>query len=110
MRHGAPALRASEALRIAAMVRRLGEIFHGPQDVEWAFVGDELHVLQSRPITTWHPTGAASWPRRPCPLPGCETRSIFPIDSRHSEPRSGGAPFTWPGEATATFGLLIRDR
>ncbi|MFD4421219.1 PEP/pyruvate-binding domain-containing protein [Agromyces sp. NPDC058484] len=49
---GAPALREPEVLRIAAMVQRLGEVFDGPQDVEWAFVGDELNVLQSRPITT----------------------------------------------------------
>ncbi len=27
------------------------ETFGGPQDLEWAFEGDELHLLQSRPIT-----------------------------------------------------------
>ena len=46
------ALRPADALRVAAMVQRLGEIFDGPQDVEWAFVHGDLNVLQSRPITT----------------------------------------------------------
>ncbi len=37
---------------IARTVRTVAEHFGGPQDVEWALVGDELWILQSRPITT----------------------------------------------------------
>ena len=106
---GAPALGASEALRVAAMVHRLGEIFHGPQDVEWAFVGDELHVLQSRPITTLSAASVAASRRRRS-VPAAWLR-----DSLHFPDRL--SPFgaeVWRtavdrglGEATATFGLLI---
>lgn len=37
---------------VARAVRTVAEHFGGPQDVEWALVGDELWILQSRPITT----------------------------------------------------------
>lgn len=60
----APALRDSDALRIAALVQRLGEVFEAPQDVEWAFVDGELSVLQSRPITTLAEPATAG-PRTP---------------------------------------------
>lgn len=37
--------------RVALQIeRRLGGT---PQDIEWAFAGDELFVLQSRPVTGW---------------------------------------------------------
>lgn len=43
-----------------ARVANLGldiERHHGsPQDIEWAFVGDELFVVQSRPMTTLEPS------------------------------------------------------
>ena len=107
---GVPALRASEALRVAAMIRRLGEIFDGPQDVEWAFVGDELHVLQSRPITTLASHTA------PAPRPHRSVPATWLRDSLHFPDRL--SPFgaeVWRSavrvglsEATGTFGLLIR--
>lgn len=34
------------------LAQRIEAAFHGPQDVEWAFEGDRLFVLQARPITT----------------------------------------------------------
>lgn len=37
---------------IARTVRTVADHFAGPQDVEWALVGDDLWILQSRPITT----------------------------------------------------------
>src|SRR4029079_5049852 len=61
---GAPALRAADALRVAETVRGLGAVFGGPQDVEWAMVGDELDVLQSRPITRVASTTASPSPTR----------------------------------------------
>jgi pyruvate,water dikinase len=42
-----------EALRrLAEVGRELERRFGGPQDVEWAMQGDELFVLQARPVTT----------------------------------------------------------
>ncbi|GIU86450.1 MAG: hypothetical protein KatS3mg009_0965 [Acidimicrobiia bacterium] len=36
---------------LAALSRRAAAVFGGPQDVEWAIVGGEIVMLQSRPIT-----------------------------------------------------------
>ena len=50
-----PALSDAEAREIAAFVRRLGERFGPPQDVEWAReagADGRLLILQTRPITT----------------------------------------------------------
>lgn len=43
-----PALRR----RLVALLAEVEELFGGPQDVEWAQVGDQLLLLQSRPVTT----------------------------------------------------------
>lgn len=39
-------------IEIADMVRKVAKVFGGPQDIEWAHDGEELYVLQARPITT----------------------------------------------------------
>ncbi|MCC7541165.1 MAG: hypothetical protein IT379_33410 [Deltaproteobacteria bacterium] len=54
-------LDAERAGRIAKLARDLEALFGVPQDVEWAFEGDELHLLQSRPIT--------ALPAAPVPIP-----------------------------------------
>jgi len=41
-----------QAIALAEMGLRLENHYGRPQDVEWAFVGDRLNILQSRPITT----------------------------------------------------------
>ncbi|HIM92037.1 MAG TPA: hypothetical protein EYM52_15130 [Dehalococcoidia bacterium] len=41
-----------QAIALAEMGLRLENLYGRPQDVEWAFVGDRLKILQSRPITT----------------------------------------------------------
>lgn len=41
-----------EIARLVEIGLRLEEEFGSPQDVEWAIEGEELYVLQSRPITT----------------------------------------------------------
>lgn len=48
----APVLSEAERGEVAAMARRAAEHFGSPQDIEWAFDRDRLHMLQSRPITT----------------------------------------------------------
>jgi len=47
-----PVLDEPTVVRVARTVRAVAEHFGRPQDVEWAVVGGELFVLQSRPITT----------------------------------------------------------
>lgn len=51
----------ARALRVAELAFALEALFGQPQDVEWAFAGDELFVLQSRPIT--------GLPAAPVPIP-----------------------------------------
>lgn len=46
-----PALDEARARRVAALARALEALFGRPQDIEWAFSGGELWLLQSRPIT-----------------------------------------------------------
>lgn len=53
--HAAPVLTEEQVLRLAALGRRIEAHFGGPQDVEWCLVADDLHIVQSRPITTLFP-------------------------------------------------------
>jgi pyruvate,water dikinase len=41
-----------ELRRLHQMGRRVEDFFGAPQDIEWSFRGDDLLLLQSRPITT----------------------------------------------------------
>lgn len=41
-----------QASSVAALARRSASFFGQPQDIEWAFAGNHLYLLQSRPITT----------------------------------------------------------
>ena len=47
-----PPLSEDEVARVFQLALQAEELFGSPQDVEWTFVGDELYVLQSRPITS----------------------------------------------------------
>lgn len=44
-------LEAEAVKRVAALAQKVTEHLGGPQDVEWALAGDDLYLLQSRPIT-----------------------------------------------------------
>ena len=46
-----PALDEGQLARLGAYGKTLAEMNGAPQDVEFAVVGDDVHVLQSRPIT-----------------------------------------------------------
>ncbi len=48
----APALSEEQVQEVAALARRCAQHFGAPQDIEWAFSGGELWLLQSRPITS----------------------------------------------------------
>jgi pyruvate,water dikinase len=41
-----------ELLKLSELGRKLEEKHGGAQDIEWAIVGDEIFLLQSRPVTT----------------------------------------------------------
>ena len=47
-----PALTDEQAARVAEVARRADRHFGRPQDIEWAIRGDEIFLLQSRPITS----------------------------------------------------------
>jgi pyruvate,water dikinase len=47
-----PALTDEQVLAVAALARRAGKHFGRPQDIEWAYAGGELYLLQSRPVTS----------------------------------------------------------
>ncbi len=46
-------LSTPEAEHIANISQQLETLFEYPQDVEWAYVDEDLYLLQSRPITTF---------------------------------------------------------
>ena len=48
----APVLSDEQAIAIAGLARRAAAALGRPQDIEWAFRGGKLYLLQSRPITT----------------------------------------------------------
>ncbi len=51
-KQGVPPLSDAEVAKVFRLALQAEELFGSPQDVEWTFLGDELYVLQSRPITT----------------------------------------------------------
>jgi rifampicin phosphotransferase len=64
------AIDATQVLAVATLARRVEAHFRGtPQDIEWALVGDELFLLQARPITAlpepviWKASLPGAWAR-----------------------------------------------
>ncbi|MDV6280726.1 PEP/pyruvate-binding domain-containing protein [Rhodococcus jostii] len=49
---GGQLLTTAQALALAALGRDVESLFGCPQDIEWAIAGDDIWVLQARPITT----------------------------------------------------------
>ncbi|MFD1930626.1 rifamycin-inactivating phosphotransferase [Nonomuraea mangrovi] len=50
-----PALKDAQVVRLVRLGRRIEAHFGQPQDIEWCLVGDDFHIVQSRPITTLFP-------------------------------------------------------
>lgn len=48
---GPPALTPGQARQVASLARRAAQDLGAPQDIEWALAGDQLFLLQSRPVT-----------------------------------------------------------
>ena len=53
-----PALADPQVLRLARLGRRIQAHFGAPQDIEWCLTGDDVKIVQSRPITTLFPVPA----------------------------------------------------
>ena len=51
-RQNAPALTESQALQLVDLAIMVEDLFKDPMDIEWCRTGDQLLVLQARPITT----------------------------------------------------------
>jgi len=45
-----------EIVQVATLGLAIEQHYGSPQDVEWAFVGDRLFIVQSRPLTTLEPS------------------------------------------------------
>jgi pyruvate,water dikinase len=52
---GRQALPDEQIVELARVARRVADHFGAPQDIEWAWAGDQLYLLQSRPITSLYP-------------------------------------------------------
>jgi rifampicin phosphotransferase len=48
----APALTQQQVSRLVSLALAVEELFKDPMDIEWCRVGDQLFILQARPITT----------------------------------------------------------
>ncbi len=55
-----PSLGDAQLQRLLALGRRVVELYGEPMDIEWARAGEELFVLQARPITALYPLPAAN--------------------------------------------------
>jgi pyruvate,water dikinase len=62
---GRPPLSDARVKEVWAAAMAIEGIFQAPQDVEWTFRGDDLYILQSRPITALEPEkperGSRQW-------------------------------------------------
>ncbi|MEE8379466.1 MAG: PEP/pyruvate-binding domain-containing protein [Gammaproteobacteria bacterium] len=50
-----PALHETQIFALAEEGQKIAALYNFPQDIEWAFVGNELFILQSRPVTSLFP-------------------------------------------------------
>lgn len=48
-----PSISDANVKAVARLARQAEKHFGRPQDIEWAIVGDTIHLLQSRPETVW---------------------------------------------------------
>ena len=54
-----PVLTDAQVVRLVQLGRRIEAHFGRPQDIEWCLVGEDFHIVQSRPITTLFPVPVA---------------------------------------------------
>ncbi|HEX8084802.1 MAG TPA: rifamycin-inactivating phosphotransferase [Solirubrobacteraceae bacterium] len=56
--HERPVLTEAQVVRLVDLGRAIEAHFGAPQDIEWCLAGDDVAVVQSRPITTLFPVPA----------------------------------------------------
>nr|WP_209044144.1 PEP/pyruvate-binding domain-containing protein [Brevibacterium marinum] len=93
-----PALSTEQARAVAELSVRAEDHFGFPQDIEWAFSGDELFILQSRPITRVAPRwtrdeSAERFPTPVTPLTWDLVEAGFHHSLNHSFDLMGLPPF-----------------
>lgn len=94
-----PALSDEQRRAVAELLRRAEAHFGWPQDVEWAFAGGRLWILQSRPVTAIPPRwtrdeSAERFPGPMSPLSWSFIREIFRRSLSHSLDLMGLPRFT----------------
>lgn len=97
-RRDAPSLSEEELRTLADMVRGVERFYAFPQDVEWAFAGGELHLLQSRPVTDFparwtRDESAERFPNPVTPLTWDVTTAAFHASLSYSLELMGLPPF-----------------
>ncbi|MCF2573765.1 PEP/pyruvate-binding domain-containing protein [Brevibacterium sp. UCMA 11754] len=93
-----PALTVEQARAVAELSVRAEDHFGFPQDIEWAFSGDDLFLLQSRPITRVAPRwtrdeSAERFPTPVTPLTWDLVEAGFHYSLNHSFDLMGLPPF-----------------
>jgi pyruvate,water dikinase len=98
-RRRAQVLSAAQVAELARLGRTIEAHYHTPQDIEWCLAGDQLWIVQSRPITTL-PDVSVRWES---PLPGAKWIKDLQAAEWATEPLS-------PLGATTTFATMITAR
>lgn len=86
----------SQLKRLWEAMRQVEEIYEGGVDLEWAFIGEELHLLQARPITALSALETTSEIRDGKPDPA-QYELTFKV---------GGLPFLMADILAVGFGYL----
>lgn len=60
-RRGMRCLTVAQTAKLSRCGLTLAESLNGPQDIEWTICGDQLILLQARPITTLPLSGVGDW-------------------------------------------------
>ncbi len=93
-------LSEASARRVAALAREQEELFGAPQDIEWAMRGDDLFLLQSRPIT--------ALPAAPVPIPVSVPKGGWDRDDHHAVLSPLG--WVWFQPYPKAMGAVLREQ
>ena len=98
-RRSAQVLDAAQVAQLARLGNAIEAHYHIPQDIEWCLAGDQVWIVQSRPITTL-PPGPIRWES---PVSGAKWIKDLQAAEWATEPLS-------PLGATTTFATMIATR
>ena len=94
-----PCMPDAALAELALLMRRVEDAYQFPQDIEWGIAGGQLHLLQSRPVTTLPPRwtrdeSAERFPNVLTPLAWDMVEEGFHRSLNHSFRLMGYPPFT----------------